>query len=83
MRDSRSGLPPGTKRSISPSIAGGITFFSLKAKPRKIIVVTETIEQASSGHMKRPPLVKNPMTVFTVCGVSAIIKDAIIGSDKS
>ena len=83
MRESRSGLPPGTKRSISPSITGGITFFYLKANPRKIIVVTETMEQASSGHMKRPPLVRNPMTLFTVSGASAIIQAAIIGSEKS
>jgi hypothetical protein len=78
MRERRSVLPPGTKSSISPSTTGGITFFSLKAKPRKIIVVTETIEQASSGHMKSPPFAKNPITVFTVPGVSAIIDVAII-----
>jgi hypothetical protein len=60
-----------------------MTFFSLKAKPRKIIVVTETIEQASSGHMKRPPLVKNPMTVFTAPGASASIQAASISSEKS
>jgi hypothetical protein len=50
---------------------------------RKIIVVIETIEQASSGHMKRPPLAKNPITVFTLSGASAIIQLAIIGSQKS
>jgi hypothetical protein len=60
-----------------------MTFFSLKAKPRKIMVVTETIEQASSGHMKRPPLVKNPMMVFMVPDVSASIQAAIISSEKS
>src|SRR5205809_4038048 len=75
MRDSRSGFSPRSSRSISCSISGGITFFSRKARPRKIIVVTETIEQASSGHMNRPPLVKNPMTVFMAPGVSASIHE--------
>jgi hypothetical protein len=32
--------------------------------------------------MKRPPLVKNPITVFTVSGVSAIIDEAIINLGK-
>jgi hypothetical protein len=50
----------------------------LKARPRKIIIVTETIEQASSGHMKRPPFEKNPSTVFTVSGVSIVIAATII-----
>ena len=60
MRDSRSGLSPGIRRSISLSINGGMTLFCCKARPRKIIIVTETIEHASNGHMKRPPFAKNP-----------------------
>jgi hypothetical protein len=82
MRDSRSGLSPGVKRSISFSIKGGITLFRRKARPRKIIIVTETIEHASSGHMKRPPFAKNPKTVFTVSGVSIVIAATIIGSER-
>jgi hypothetical protein len=82
MRDSRSGLSPGVKRSISFSIKGGMTLFRRKARPRKIIIVTETIEHASSGHMKRPPFAKNPKIVFTVSGVSIVIAARIIGSEK-
>ena len=57
--------------------------FRRKAMPRKIIIVTETIEHASNGHMKRPPFVRNPNTVFTVCGVSIVIAARIIGSGRS
>jgi hypothetical protein len=41
-------------------------------------MVTETIEQASNGHMKRPPFAKNPKIVFTVSGVSMVIAPTII-----
>jgi hypothetical protein len=82
MRDSRSGLSPGAKRSISLSIKAGRTLVRRKARPRKIIIVTETIEQASKGHMKRPPLEKNPRTVFTVSGVSIVIAARIISFEK-
>ena len=71
IRASRSALAPGTSRSISLWISSGITFFSRNASPRKIIVVTETIEQASSGHMNKPPLVKKPMTVWMSSNMSA------------
>ncbi len=53
-----------------------------KARPRKIIIVTETIEHASNGHMKRPPFEKNPTTVFTVSGVSIVIAARIISFEK-
>jgi hypothetical protein len=82
MRDSRSGLSPGAKRSISLSIKGGKTLLRRKARPRKIIIVTETIEHASNGHMKRPPFAKNPNTVFTVSGVSIVIAAVIIRLDR-
>ena len=65
-------------RSISLWMTKGITFFSRKAMPRKIIVVTETIEQMSSGHMKSPPLTKKLMMVRTVSGAPAIRAIAII-----
>jgi hypothetical protein len=45
-------------------------------------MVTDTIEHANSGHMKRPPFVKNPNTLFTVSGVSIVIAARIIGSEK-
>src|SRR5712671_6317919 len=64
MRKSRSGFAPGASRSISLSIVSGNTFFSNNASVRKIITVSETIEHASSGHMKMPPLVKNPAIVW-------------------
>jgi hypothetical protein len=32
--------------------------------------------------MKRPPLAKNPKTVFTVSGVSIVIAARVIGSEK-
>ena len=64
MRKSRSGFAPGASRSISLSTVSGKTFFSRNARVRKIITVSETIEQASNGHMKIPPLVKNPATVW-------------------
>jgi hypothetical protein len=57
--------------------------FRRKARPRKIIIVTETIEHASNGHMNRPPFEKNPSTVFTVSGVSIVIAATIIGSERS
>jgi hypothetical protein len=60
-----------------------MTLLRRKARPRKIIIVTETIEQASNGHMKRPPFAKNPTTVFTVSGVSIVIAARIIGSERS
>src|SRR5947209_3344409 len=63
MRNKCSGLVPGASRSISPSIVSGRTFFSRKARVRKMITVTETIEQMRSGHMNTPPLAKNPTTV--------------------
>ena len=47
------------------------------------MIVTETIEQASSGHMKRPPFAKNPSTVFTIPVVAAMIQTAIIDLRKS
>ena len=81
MRQSRSGLSPGARRSISCSIIGGMIFLRSNARPRKIIIVTDTIEQASSGHMKSPPLEKNPSTLFTT-PVSAMIQAAIIGLEK-
>ena len=65
-------------RSISSSIAAGITTFRRNASPRRIIIVTDTIEQASSGHMKRPPLAKNPSTTSTIPDVSAMIQAMII-----
>jgi hypothetical protein len=55
-----------------------MTIFRRNAKPRKIMIVTETIEQASSGHMKRPPLAKNPSTTSTIPDVSAMIQATII-----
>jgi hypothetical protein len=55
-----------------------MTLLRRKARPRKIIIVTETIEHASNGHMKRPPFEKNPSTVFTVSGVSIVIAATII-----
>src|SRR5205807_6315880 len=58
-------------RSISDSITSGITIFLRNANPRKIMIVTDTIEQISSGHMKRPPLEKNPKTTSTIPAVSA------------
>jgi hypothetical protein len=42
------------------------------------MIVTEKIEHASSGHMKRPPFAKNPNTLFTVSGVSIVIAAKII-----
>jgi hypothetical protein len=42
------------------------------------MIVTDTIEQASSGHMKRPPLAKNPKTTSTIPAVSAMIQAMII-----
>ncbi len=65
-------------RSISDSIADGITIFLRNASPRKIMIVTDTIEQTSSGHMKRPPLEKNPRTTSTIPAVSAMIQAMII-----
>jgi hypothetical protein len=65
-------------RSISASIAAGMTIFRRNASPRKIITVTETIEQASNGHMKRPPLAKNPNTTSTTPDVAAMIQAMII-----
>jgi hypothetical protein len=65
-------------RSISASIPAGITIFRRNARPRKIMIVTETIEQASSGHIKRPPLAKNPSTTSTVPDVSAMSQAVII-----
>jgi hypothetical protein len=59
-----------------------MTFLRRKARPRKIIIVTETIEQASSGHMNSPPLVKNPRMVFAIPVVSAMIQAAIIYLEK-
>jgi hypothetical protein len=56
--------------------------FLRKARPRKIIIVTETIEHASNGHMKRPPFAKNPKMLFTVSGVSIVIAATIIGSER-
>ena len=61
----RSGLPPGTSRSISLSSTSGRTFFRRKAMPRRMIVVTARIEQTSNGHMKKPPELKNCQTAFT------------------
>ena len=78
IRIRRSGLAPGARRSISLWITSGITFFSRKAMPRKMIVVTATIEQASSGHIKSPPLMKKLMIVCTVPGASAIMVIALI-----
>jgi hypothetical protein len=46
--------------------------------PRKIMIVTDTIEQASRGHMKRPPLEKNPSTTSTIPAVAAMIQAVII-----
>ena len=48
---------------------------------RKMIVVTETIEHASNGHMKSPPLTKKLMIVCAVPGATAIIQTAIINLD--
>jgi hypothetical protein len=42
------------------------------------MMVTDTIEQTSSGHMKRPPLEKNPRTTSTIPAVSAMIQAMII-----
>jgi hypothetical protein len=42
------------------------------------MIVTETIEHASSGHMKRPPLEKNPSTTSTVPAFAAMIQAMII-----
>ena len=47
------------------------------------MTVTDTIEHASSGHMKRPPFAKNPSTIFTIPVVSAMIQAAIIDLQKS
>ena len=66
MRISRSALPPGTSRSISLSITRGKTFFSRSVRMLSTIVVTVTIEQARSGHIKRPPLVKKLTMVWSV-----------------
>src|SRR6266404_37534 len=74
MRYSRSGLAPGANRSISLSIVNGSTFFSRKASVRKMIVVSETIEQTRSGHIKMPPLAKNPVMVWKVSDISVRIK---------
>ena len=60
------------------TIAGGTTIFRRNAMPRKIMIVTDTMEQASSGHMKRPPLEKNPRTPSTIPAVSAMIQATII-----
>ena len=46
--------------------------------PRKIIVVTDTIEQMSNGHMKSPPLMKKLMMVCTVSAAAAMRAMAII-----
>jgi hypothetical protein len=42
------------------------------------MIVTDTIEQANSGHMKRPPLEKNPSTTSMIPAVSAMIQTLII-----
>jgi len=52
---------PGANLSISLSIVNGNTFFSRNASVRKMIVVSEMIEHTSNGHMKTPPLTKNPI----------------------
>jgi hypothetical protein len=65
-------------RSISDSIAAGNTIFLRNASPRKIMIVTDTIEHMSSGHMKRPPLEKNPRTTSTIPAVSAMIQAVIV-----
>ena len=71
MRSNRSGLPPGTRRSISLSITSGKTFFSRKVSALKTMVATVTIEAKRSGHMKRPPFVKKLTIVWNVIGISA------------
>ena len=62
-RTSRSALPPGTSRSISLSITSGKTLRSRSVSTLNTIVVTVTIEQASNGHMKKPPFMKKPAMV--------------------
>jgi hypothetical protein len=42
------------------------------------MIVTEKIEHANNGHMKRPPFEKNPKILFTVSGVSIVIAATII-----
>ena len=83
MRASRSALAPGTSRSISLSITSGSTFFRRSAMPRRMIVVTATIEHASNGHMNRPPVAKNFQIAPAVSGSCASIGSAVIGSRKS
>jgi hypothetical protein len=55
-----------------------MTTFRRNVIPRKIMIVTDTMEHASSGHMKRPPLEKNPRTTSTIPAVSAMIQLLII-----
>src|SRR5439155_1070533 len=75
MRDSRSGFSPRSSRSISCSISGGITFFSRKAMPRKIFVVTETIEQANTvlGFFTRGGLFMWPLLACSIVSVTTMI----------
>jgi hypothetical protein len=42
------------------------------------MIVTDTMEHANRGHMKRPPLEKNPSTTSTTPAVSAMIQAVII-----
>jgi hypothetical protein len=42
------------------------------------MIVTDTIEHASSGHMNKPPREKNPRTTSTTPAVSAMIQALII-----
>ena len=81
MRASRSGFPPGASRSISLSITSGKTFFRRNAIVRRMMTVRATIEQIRSGHMKRPPRMRNATADCN--GLVASARRKVIGLRKS
>jgi hypothetical protein len=56
------------------SMTNGSTFFRRNAMPRMMMTVTATIEHASSGHMKSPPVEKKVQTDFAMSGICARIR---------